>query len=102
VFSEDQPLNANYDPNRLLDWAIERLSLESDRDLCAALEIVDEHLVGIRKGVNRLPASILIAINDLTRCRISELKKILGDRRAKQRLVMTYRRSSWASPAGGA
>lgn len=92
--SVNQQLRAKYDPNRLLDWTIVRLSLESDHELSAALEILVEQLVGIRKGASRLPSSVLVAINDLTGCRISELKKILGDRRSKQRLGKTYRRST--------
>ena len=94
MLSANQSLNANYDPNRLLDWAIAHLSLKSDHELSAALEIVNEQLLGFRRGASRLPSSVLVAINDLTGCRISELKKILGDRRGKQRLGKTYRRRS--------
>lgn len=77
---------STYDPDRLLDTLIEKLSLKNDAALSRALEVAPPVLSKIRH--RRLPvgASILIRMHEVSDLSIRELRELMGDRRGKFRI----------------
>lgn len=77
---------STYDPDRLLDTLIEKLSLKNDAALSRALEVAPPALSKIRH--RRLPvgASILIRMHEVSNLSIHELRELMGDRRGKFRI----------------
>ena len=77
---------ATYDPNNLLDSLIEKLQLKNDAALSRALEVAPPVISKIRH--RRLPvgASLLIRMHEVSDLTISELRTLMGDRRAKFRI----------------
>lgn len=77
---------ATYDPNHLLDSLIEKLHLKNDAALSRALEVAPPVISKIRH--RRLPvgASLLIRMHEISDLTISELRTLMGDRRAKFRI----------------
>ncbi len=75
-----------YDPNRLLDALIEKLSLKNDAALSRILEVAPPVISKIRH--RRLPvgASLLIRMHEVSDLTIQELRALMGDRRAKFRI----------------
>ena len=75
-----------YDPNRLLDALIEKLSLKNDAALSRILEVAPPVISKIRH--RRLPvgASLLIRMHEVSDLSIQELRTLMGDRRAKFRI----------------
>lgn len=76
----------SYDPNRLLDTLLEKMSLKNDAALSRALEVAPPVISKIRH--RRLPvgASLLIRMHEYTGISIRELRDLMGDRRTKYRL----------------
>lgn len=72
-------------PNKLLDHLIGTLRLKNDAALARALEVAPPVISKIRHGRLPVGATILIAAHELTEQPISELRKVMGDRRAKFR-----------------
>jgi hypothetical protein len=79
-------INSGYDPNRLLDSVMHRLGLNSDRALSRKLQVTLQIIARIRAGCLPIGASMLLWISECTGASIDELRRILGDRRAKARL----------------
>jgi len=77
---------STYDPDRLLDTLIEKLSLKNDAALSRAPEVAPPVLSKIRH--RRLPvgASILIRMHEVSDLSIHELRELMGDRRGKFRI----------------
>lgn len=77
---------STYDPDRLLDTLIKKLSLKNDAALSRALEVAPPVLSKIRH--RRLPvgASILIRMHEVSDLSIHELRELMGDRRGKFRI----------------
>lgn len=67
-----------YDPNRLLDALIDRLSLKNDAALAAALEVAPPVISKIRHFRLPVGASMLINMEEESGLSIRELKKLLG------------------------
>lgn len=82
-------MKTSYDPNRLLDSVMQRLGLNSDRELSRKLHVTLQVIARIRSGRLPIGASMLLWMSDCTGASISELRYILGDRRAKARLNCT-------------
>lgn len=75
-----------YNPDRLLDALLEKLTLKNDAALSRALEVAPPVISKIRH--RRLPvgASILIRMHEVSDLSVAELRGILGDRRQKYRI----------------
>ncbi|WP_019140478.1 hypothetical protein [Noviherbaspirillum massiliense] len=75
-----------YDPNRLLDTLLQKMSLKNDAALSRALEVAPPVISKIRH--RRLPvgASLLIRMHEVSGMNIRELRDLMGDRRTKYRL----------------
>jgi len=75
-----------YDPNNLLDSLLERMKLKNDAALSRALEVAPPVISKIRH--RRLPvgASLLIRMHEVSDLSIRDLRDLMGDRRAKQRV----------------
>ena len=81
-----QHIHSQYDPNRLLNALMERLHLQSDRELSQRLNISFKLLGKIRCGDVQLSPSMLMWMAECAKASIDELRYVLGDRRAKARL----------------
>lgn len=75
-----------YDPNKLLDALIEKLSLKNDAALSRVLEVAPPVISKIRH--RRLPvgASLLIRMHEESGLSIRELRALMGDQRGKFRI----------------
>jgi hypothetical protein len=86
--NQEHPLTSQpgYNPDNLLDAMIEKLQLKNDAALSRALEVAPPVISKIRH--RRLPvgASILIRMHEVSDLTVTELRKLLGDRRTKYRL----------------
>lgn len=77
----------DYDPNRLLDTLTQHLGVKNDKALSQKLKMNKSLVAGIRQKRLPVAASLMIGMHEATGISIPELKKILGDRRSKYRLV---------------
>lgn len=82
----DETMDLAYDPDRLLNTLLDRLSLKNDAALSRALEVAPPVISKIRH--KRLPvgASMLIRMHEVSDLSIRELRALLGDRRQKFRI----------------
>jgi len=76
----------NYDPDRLLDALIGKLSLKNDAALSRALEVSPPIISKIRSRRVPIGASLLIRMHEISELSIKDLRSLLGDRRNKFRL----------------
>jgi hypothetical protein len=78
-----------YNPNHLLDVLIGKLQLKNDAALARTLEVAAPVISKIRH--RRLPvgASLLIRMHEVTGLSIRDLRDLMGDRRAKYRLMQS-------------
>lgn len=81
------PLALDYDPNRLLDTLLARLGVNSDKALSRKLQVAGSVISKIRSRRIPIAASLLLWMSECTGASINELRQILGDRRAKARMV---------------
>jgi hypothetical protein len=81
-----QSIHLRYDPNRLLDNLMERLEISCDQALSRRLKIAMQVISNIRSGYLPIRASMLLWFSESTGASIDELRRVLGDRRAKFRL----------------
>lgn len=86
----------DYDPNRLLDTVLARLGVNSDKALSRKLQVADSVISKIRSRRIPVAASLLLWMSECTGASIQELRQILGDRRAKARMV--YLKNSRPAP----
>lgn len=86
----------DYDPNRLLDTLLARLGVNSDKALSRKLQVADSVISKIRSRRIPVAASLLLWMSECTGASIQELRQILGDRRAKARMV--YLKNSRPAP----
>ena len=75
-----------YDPNRLLDSLIQQLGLKNDAALSRALEVAPPVISKIRHYRLPVGASMLIRMHEVSGLSIRDLRYLMGDRRAKQRI----------------
>jgi hypothetical protein len=85
--------SAAYSPNRLLDALLQRLGLRSDNALSRKLKVARRVITNIRCGRLPVGASLLLWMEEATGITIAELRRMLGDRRAKVRLCYALGRS---------
>lgn len=97
---EDKPQTSRdgYDPNRLLDGMLERLKLKNDAALSRALEVAPPVLSKIRHRHLPVGASILLRMHEVSDLSVTELRKMLGDRRARHRISTAQGKPKQASP----
>lgn len=76
----------SYDPNHLLNTLIARLGLSSDGALSRRLKIARDVLGDIRAGRIQVGGSMLLWIQEATGISVEELRRLMGDRRARYRL----------------
>jgi hypothetical protein len=77
---------SEYDPDKLLNAMLDKLKLKNDAALSRALEVAPPIISKIRHRRLPVAASILIRMHEVSNLPISELRELLGDRRAKFRI----------------
>ncbi|MBK4736104.1 hypothetical protein [Noviherbaspirillum pedocola] len=77
---------AGYDPDRLLDAVLRHLDLKNDSALARLMDLRPQHFSKIRRRLRPISAALLIRFNEVTGLSIKEMRTLMGDRRAKQRL----------------
>ena len=75
-----------YDPDNLLNYLRELLSLKNDAALARALEVAPPVISKIRHRRLHVGASLLIRMHEVSGLSIRELRDRMGDRRGKYRL----------------
>lgn len=84
--NENKPEMQPYDPDRLLQALIEKLSLKNDAALSRTLEVSPPMISKIRHRRLPVTGSLLIRMHEVTQMSIRELRKLMGDRRQKFRI----------------
>ena len=72
------PTDPAYDPNRVLDAIIEKLSLKNDAALSRALEVAPPVISKIRHRTLPIGATILLRMHEVSEFSIRELKSLMG------------------------
>ena len=75
-----------YNPHKLLNTVIARLGVTSDTALSRKLKVARSVISDIRDGRVQVGGSMLLWMHEATGLSIDELRRLLGDRRAKCRL----------------
>jgi hypothetical protein len=83
----EHSISLEYDPNRLLDTLMKRLEVDTDEALSRTLQVSADSIGDIRAGRVAVSASMLLWFSDLTELSTDELRRIMGDRRAKARMT---------------
>jgi antitoxin HigA-1 len=82
-----------YCPNRLFDTLLRRLGLPGDGALSRRLKVARKALAAMRAGKLPVGASLLLLIEEATGIAVSELRRLLGDRRARMRPAFALKRT---------
>jgi plasmid maintenance system antidote protein VapI len=77
------PMEADYDPNILMDTLIEKLQLKNDAALARELEVAPPVISKIRHRTLRVGATMLIRMHEASALTISELRNLMGERQTK-------------------
>lgn len=77
------PMEADYDPNALMDTLIEKLQLKNDAALARELEVAPPVISKIRHRTLRVGATMLIRMHEASALTISELRNLMGEHQAK-------------------
>lgn len=85
--TDPQSTEITYDPNRLLDALIEKLSLKNDAALSRMLDVNPPVLSKIRHGTLPVGASLIIRMQDVSNFSLKKLRALMGDRRSKFRVA---------------
>lgn len=83
---------ATYNPNHLLDALMQHLGISSDGALSRRLKIARQVIANIRRGTVPVCASMLLWMQEASGIDVNELRRLLGDRRAKYRLSISIRK----------
>ena len=83
--------SGDYDPNRLLDYLLDKLELKNDAALSRLLEIEPPTISKIRHQRLGVGAGLLLRLHEVSNLSIRELRELMGDRRGQFR--STGRRS---------
>lgn len=78
-----------YDPSRLLDALLNKMHWKNDAILAQKLNVHNNVIHRIRSRTLPLTASMLLWMQEATGIDIDELRKLMGDRRAKLRISFT-------------
>ena len=89
---------SSYDPNKLLTIVTARLGLTSDGALSHRLKVARDVIRDIRSGRIQVCGSMLLWMHEATGISIEELRRLMGDRRAKCRLSVSVLTSRVAAP----
>lgn len=81
--SSDAQSDLDYDPNRLLDTLIQHLELKNDAALSRKLEVSPPILSKVRHLRLPVGASLLIRMHEESGLSISDLRRLMGDRRPR-------------------
>ncbi|HEY0844002.1 MAG TPA: hypothetical protein VGE12_01455 [Noviherbaspirillum sp.] len=92
VLAMHRPYSHGYHPDQLLDALLHRLGLRGDGALASRLKIDKRLLREIRYGRQPIPASLLLLMQESTGISIAELRRAMGDRRARIRLCYPIRK----------
>lgn len=90
VDQPDQIKQPDYNPNRLLDFLIDKLGLKNDAALCRVLEVAPPVISKIRHMRLPVGASMLIRMHEVSDMSIRELRDVMGDRRQKYRISTVH------------
>lgn len=82
--SDDQK---EYNPNRFLNTLMLHLRIHGDQALSKRLKISLRIIKKIRAGEYPIAASLLMCIEEATGIAVAELRRWMGDRRMKCRLI---------------
>jgi hypothetical protein len=95
-------VRTGYDPNRLLNGLLLRMSLKDDEALCRTLDVGIPLIMKIRNGESPIGPSLLIRMAEMSAISVRELREMMGDRRSQYRLHDTAarRKLSDADEAG--
>jgi hypothetical protein len=77
----------DYNPNRFLDALMHHLHIHGDQALAKRLKISHRIIKNIRTGQYPIAGSLLMCIEDASGVAVSELRRWMGDRRMKCRLI---------------
>lgn len=80
----------SFNPNGLLDALIVKMELKNDAALARALEVAPPVISKIRHKKLPVGASMLIRMHEESGLPIRELRSLMGDRRQKSRISVTY------------
>lgn len=83
-------ITSSYDPNLLLNALIARLGLASDGALSRKLKVAKDVIGDIRAGRIQIGGSMLLWMQEATGISVDELRRLMGDRRAKTRLNVAF------------
>lgn len=89
---------SSYDPNKLLTIVTAKLGLTSDGALSRRLKIARDVIRDIRAGRIQVCGSMLLWMHEATGISIEELRRLMGDRRAKCRLSVSVLTPRVAAP----
>jgi len=70
-----------YDPNRLLDFLIERLKLKNDAALARTLAIMPPMISKVRSRRAAISPALLVVMHEASGISLEELREQMGDRR---------------------
>lgn len=76
-----------YNPNRFLDILMQHMRVFGDQALSKRLKISLRIIKKIRLGQYPIAASLLMCIEESTGIAVAELRRWMGDRRMKFRLI---------------
>lgn len=84
--NHSQSMQTPYDPNRLFDVLLTRTNTRNDAALSRMLGVSPTIISKVRH--HRLPvgATLLIRAQEITGMSVRELRKVMGDRRARYRM----------------
>lgn len=87
---------STYDPNHLLDTLMQHLGIDNDGALARRLKVARDVINDIRTGAVPVRASMLLWIQEITGIDVAELRRLMGDRRARYRLGISLQRTATA------
>ena len=81
------PPPATYDPNQLFDALIKHLDLKNDAALSRALDVARPVITRIRQRSLGIGAWLLLRMAEISNLSIADLRKLMGDQRARLRVA---------------
>lgn len=76
-----------FDPNQFLDRLMQHMKVQNDEALAKRLKVSVKIIKNIRSRELPVAASILMCIEDATGISVAELRRWMGDRRTKCRMI---------------
>jgi transcriptional regulator with XRE-family HTH domain len=85
------PPGPQFDPNALFDHLLQLLELKNDAALSRLLEVEAPTISKIRHGKLKVSAGMLLRMHEVSQLSITELRRLMGDRRRSFRPGKTRR-----------